>query len=61
MRTLELLKNVKRIANTKDIKGGISAEAGVSVTSIDLNNDYVLSSNQDGKDVQVDVFASASK
>ncbi len=38
MKTLELLKNVKTIANTKAVKGGydVTTNTGVSFTSISL-------------------------
>jgi hypothetical protein len=42
MKTLELLKNVKTIANTKAIKGGFDESIQVSFTSIDINSDYTL-------------------
>ena len=42
MKTLELLKNVKTIANTKAIKGGQNTDTLVSFTSIDINSDYTL-------------------
>lgn len=49
MKTLDLLKNVKTITNTKAIKGGFDCEALASVTSIDINSDLTLT--EDTKDI----------
>lgn len=46
MKTLELLKNVKTIANTKAVKGGVDlgVTAGVSVTKTEYSQGVSVTS-----------------
>ncbi|MEI6311858.1 MAG: hypothetical protein WCP57_06340 [Bacteroidota bacterium] len=53
MKTLDLLKNVKTITNTKAIKGGQDSTILVSFTSIDINSDLTLI--EDTKDITKEI------
>ncbi len=55
MKTLDLLKNVKTITNTKAIKGGVDATTQVSFTSIDINSDLTLTESTKDNTTEINV------
>lgn len=53
MKTLELLKNLKALSNTKAIKGGIDAVVTVNVTSMSITCEYDLTDAQSSDSIKI--------